>query len=153
MNKDSEEDHDQFKEELITVVTEGGEVIGERQSMMTRLLDLESVTVNDILIPRNEVICIDIENPIEQIIQELSGSPHTCYLLQGLLCQCAGCSSLATTRQTVDNKQLSKSDILRLAKEAYYVPEGTPLNKQLLNFQKERERFALVVDEYGDVGA
>jgi len=153
MNKDSEEDHDQLsKEELITVVTEGGEVIGERQSMMTRLLDLESVTVNDILIPRNEVICIDIENPIEQIIQELSSSPHTLLpIYKDSFANVLGVLHLRQLAKLLDNKQLSKSDILRLAKEAYYVPEGTPLNKQLLNFQKERERFALVVDEYGDV--
>ena len=120
--------------------------------MMTRLLDLESVTVNDILIPRNEVICIDIENPIEQIIQELSSSPHTLLpIYKDSFANVLGVLHLRQLAKLLDNKQLSKSDILRLAKEAYYVPEGTPLNKQLLNFQKERERFALVVDEYGDV--
>ena len=113
-------------------------MIGERQSMMTRLLDLESVTVNDILIPRNEVICIDIENPIEQIIEELSSSPHTLLpIYKDSFANVLGVLHLRQLAKLLDNKQLSKSDILRLAKEAYYVHEGTPINKQLLNFQKK----------------
>ena len=139
-------------EELKTVVNEGGVSAGERQNMMVRLLDLESVSVNDIMVPRSEIVGIDIEQDITDIIDQTSTSQHTLLpVYKGEINSVIGILHLRRLAKFLHSEEFNKADLLQLTREPYYVPEATPLHTQLLNFQKEKQRIALVVDEYGDV--
>ena len=139
-------------EELRTVVNEGAVSVGERQSMMVRLLDLESVTVNDIMVPRSEIVGIDIEADINDILDAASTSQHTLLpVYKESINNVLGILHLRRMARLVTMDAFTKADLMQLTREPYYVPEATPLHTQLLNFQKEKQRIALVVDEYGDV--
>ena len=139
-------------EELKTVVNEGAESVGERQSMMVRLLDLESVTVNDIMVPRSEIVGLDIESEMAEIIEQTATSQHTLLpVYKGDINNVLGILHLRRLARFIDAGEFNKADLMQLTRDTYYVPEATPLHTQLLNFQKEKQRIALVVDEYGDV--
>lgn len=139
-------------EELKTVVNEGAESVGARQSMMVRLLDLESVTVNDIMVPRSEIVGLDIESEMAEIIEQTGTSQHTLLpVYKGDINNVLGILHLRRLARFIDADQFNKADLMQLTRDTYYVPEATPLHTQLLNFQKEKQRIALVVDEYGDV--
>ena len=154
--RDSEGQSDQLSaEELRTVVSEGGHSVGERQAMLARILDLESVSVNDIMVPRNEMVCIDIDDDISDILAVASASQHTLLpIFKDNINNVIGILHLRRMVRLVKPAQdepFSRADLLALTREPYFVPEGTALHTQLLNFQKEKQRLALVVDEYGDI--
>jgi Mg2+/Co2+ transporter CorB len=140
------------REELRTVVHEAGSRIsGRYQQMLLSILDLEQVTVDDVMVPHNEIVGIDLTDEIGEIEGIISRSEHT---------------RLPVYEDDVDNvvgvlhlrrlanmapRSFDKTSIRELLDEPYFVPEGTPLSKQLIQFQRRRERVALVVDEYGDI--
>jgi len=140
-------------DELRTVVSEAGAMIPRRhQKMLTNILDLEKVTVNDIMIPRNEIAGIDMDNDWEDIIKTLRNSRHT--RLPVYRSDINNVIGLIHIRNTIDVLTKPDSDKLELMphiRNAYFVPENTPLNTQLLQFQQQKRRIGLVVDEYGDV--
>lgn len=140
-------------EELRTIVNEAGALIPRRnQSMLLSILDLESVTVEDVMIPRNEIVGIDINDSIDNILQTISSSPHTRLpLYQEELNNIVGVIHVRQILPLLQMTNPTKEDLLNLAREPYFIPESTVLNMQLLNFQKARHWMALVVDEYGDV--
>ena len=139
-------------EELKTVVNEGAVGVGERQSMMVRLLDLEQVNVNDIMVPRSEIVAIDIDDDLNDIINLVSTSQHTLLpVYKESVNNVIGILHLRRMVRLLQSEELNKADLMQLTREPYYVPEATPLHTQLLNFQKEKQRIALVVDEYGDL--
>ena len=139
-------------EELRTVVNEGVALPGEGQNMMLSILDLEKVSVDDIMVPRSEIIGIDIDDDITDILNQLAASQHTRLpVYRDDVNSILGMLHLRRLARFLQNEQINKAELLQLTEEPYYVPEGTPLNTQLINFQKERKRIALVVDEYGDV--
>ena len=152
LSERSEGDDQLTKDELITVVSEGARSVGERQTMMTRLLDLETLTVNDIMIPRTEMVCLDIDDNMADILARVAVSQYTLLpIYKDNFSNMLGVLHLRRLASLLDAKEFTKADLLQLAREPYYVPEATPLHIQLLNFQKEKQRFALVVDEYGDI--
>ncbi|HEC19455.1 MAG TPA: HlyC/CorC family transporter [Gammaproteobacteria bacterium] len=140
-------------EELRMVVTEAGAMIPRRhQMMLTNILDLEKVTVDDIMVPRNELVGIDISDDWEDILKQLTNSQHTRMpVYDGDINNVLGMIHVRNILQLLNQKETTKEDLLRWVRPAYFVPEGTPLNKQLLHFQREKRRSGLVVDEYGDV--
>nr|WP_298140085.1 HlyC/CorC family transporter [uncultured Pseudomonas sp.] len=140
-------------EELRSVVRESGhELPKNRQSMLLGILDLERVTVNDIMIPRNEVTGIDLEDDIETIISQLTTTTHTRLpLFRHDINQVEGIVHMRQIARLMNNDQLTKEALLAACNEPYFVPESTPLSTQLINFQKEKRRIGIVVDEYGDV--
>ncbi len=139
------------KEELKTVVNEGAVAVGERQRMMVRLLDLESVSVNDIMVPRSEIVGIDIDAELADIVNLASTSQHTLLpVYKESINNVLGILHLRRLARLLNAESFTKADLMQLTREPYYVPEATPLHTQLLNFQKEKQRIALVVDEYGD---
>lgn len=139
-------------EELKTVVNEGAVAVGERQNMLLRLLELESVSVNDIMVPRSEIVGIDIDDDMNDIINNASTSQHTLLpVYKENINNVLGILHLRRMARLLHSEEVSKADLMQLTREPYYVPEATPLHTQLLNFQKEKQRIALVVDEYGDV--
>ncbi|MDG2276842.1 MAG: HlyC/CorC family transporter [Pseudomonadales bacterium] len=151
-SKNDENDENLSTEELKTVVNEGAISAGERQNMMVRLLDLERVSVNDIMVPRHEIIGLDIDSDLIDLIDQTSSSQHTLLpVYKGEINNVIGILHLRRLAKFLHAEEFNKADLMQLTREPYYVPEATPLHTQLLNFQKEKQRIALVVDEYGDV--
>ena len=140
-------------DELRTVVNEAGALISRKyQSMLVSILDLEKVTVDDIMVPRNDISGIDIEDDMDDIVELLVHSQHTRLpLYRGDVDDVLGMLHLRKILQPLEHRELDKNWLLENASEPYFVPLGTPLNTQLRNFQRQRQRIGLVVDEYGDV--
>ncbi len=139
------------REELRTVVHEAGTMIPRRhQRMLLSILDLENVTIDDIMVPRNEIVGINLDLPINEIIDHLKHCQHTRLpVYRGSLDHVVGIVHVRRILRILDEDDLDTEKLAAIAREAYFVPEGTPLHKQMLNFQKLKKRSALVVDEYG----
>jgi Mg2+/Co2+ transporter CorB len=144
-------------DELRTVVNEGVSLAGQGQDMLLGILDLENVTVNDIMVPRGEIVGINIDEDMTEILNILANSQHTRLpVYKENINNCIGMLHLRRVarhlpRQAHSARQMTRADIMQLTDEPYFVPEGTPLHTQLRYFKKEKRRIALVVDEYGDV--
>lgn len=141
------------REELRTLVNESGSMLPKKhQDMLVSILDLEKVTVNDIMVPRNEVIGIDLDNDMDQIMRLLRTSQHTRLpVYRGDINNTVGLLHLRNASKLLQADEVNKSSLMQLCREPYFIPESTPLHTQLFNFQKERRRIGIVVDEYGDV--
>ena len=141
------------REELRTLVNEAGALIpAKHKDMLVSILDLEKVTVTDIMVPRNEVVGIDLDDDLDSILRLLRNSQHTRLpVFKGDINDIQGILHLRNTTKLLQKDDLNKNMILQLCTEPYFVPESTPLNTQLINFQKGRRRFGVVVDEYGEV--
>ena len=139
-------------EELRTVVHEAGSRISAQyRTMLLSILDLEKVTVDDVMVPHNEIIGIDLDDDDVEIEKTISGSQHTRLpVYRDNIDQVVGVLHLRRLANLA-TKELTKNTLQQLLTEAYFVPEGTPLSTQLVQFQRRRERIALVVDEYGDI--
>jgi len=153
ISSEQREQHSLSSEELRTVVNESGALLKSRdQDMLVGILDLENVTVEDIMIPRNELVGIDINNEWKRIQKQLTQSNHTRVLLyRDNIDDVVGYVHMRDALRLVSKEQFTKATLLRAVREIYFIPEGTPLNVQLLKFQRAKERIGLVVDEYGDI--
>jgi len=140
-------------EELRTVVREAGlGITRSRQNMLLGILDLEKMTVNDIMVPRNEAVGIDLENDMSFIINQLRSSHHTRLLVYtNDINKVSGIVHMRSIARLLTRGDLTKEALISACKEPYFIPESTPLHTQLFNFQKQKRRIAIVVDEYGDV--
>jgi len=140
------------REELRTVVHEAGSRISSRyRTMLLSILDLEKVTVDDVMVPHNEIVGIDLDDDDDEIETTISCSQHTRLpVYRDNIDQVVGVLHLRSLANLAQ-KEISKSNLQQLLSEPYFVPEGTPLSTQLVQFQRRRERIALVVDEYGDI--
>jgi Mg2+/Co2+ transporter CorB len=146
--------HSLSAEELRTVVLEAGVMIPKRhQTMLLGILELEEITVEDIMVPRNEVAGIDLEDDWEAIVAELNRSPYTRLLVyRDTIDQAIGFVHLRKVLNLMTQKpDFNRADLESLIREPYFIPEGASLTRQLLNFQQQKRRIGLVVDEYGDV--
>lgn len=141
------------REELRTVVHEAGTRISSRyRQMLISILDLEKMTVDDVMVPHNEITGIDINGDIEQIAVVIHKSEYTRLpVFQDNIDNVVGVLHLRRLANVIDTADFSKSLLEKLLTEPYFVPEGTPLSTQLVQFQKTRHRLAMVVDEYGDI--
>lgn len=142
------------REELRTVVKEAGSMIPKRhQQMLFGILDLEKVTVEDIMVPRNEVIGIDLETDRDEIESQLRNCRHTRIpLINSNLDNIIGVIHVRKIPELLEHPDEFNADaIMEKSVEPYYVPIGTPLHTQLSNFQREKRRLGFVVDEYGDI--
>ncbi|MFN3581303.1 MAG: HlyC/CorC family transporter [Pseudomonas sp.] len=140
-------------EELRTVVREAGlGITRSRQNMLLGILDLEKMTVNDIMVPRNEAVGIDMEDEMPSIVSQLRTCHHTRLpVYQGDINNVTGIIHMRSIARLLSRGELTKDALQAACKEPYFVPESTPLHTQLFNFQKQKRRIAIVVDEYGDV--
>ncbi|QSX34717.1 DUF21 domain-containing protein [Shewanella avicenniae] len=141
------------QEELRTVVHEAGALIPRRhQEMLLSILDLGKVAVEDIMVPRNELYAINVNDDFKSINKQIINSPYTRVLLyRDTIDDAVGFVHMRDALRLQAKEQFTKSSLLRAVKELYFIPEGTPLNVQLANFQKNKEHLGLVVDEYGDI--
>ena len=140
------------REELRTVVFEAGARISTRyRSMLLSILDLEKVTVDDVMVPHNEIIGIDLDDTATEIEHIIANSEHTRLpVYRDTIDQVVGILHLRKLANLA-RSEINATTLTRLLDEPYFVPEGTPLSTQLVQFQRRRERTAMVVDEYGDI--
>ena len=140
------------QEELRTVVFEAGARISTRyRSMLLSILDLEQVSIDDVMVPHNEIVGIDLDDEVEEIGEIIANSEHTRLpVYRDSIDQVIGILHLRKLANLAETG-INKAALQRLLSEPYFVPEGTPLSTQLVQFQRRRERIALVVDEYGDI--
>ncbi|HSD53177.1 MAG TPA: HlyC/CorC family transporter [Burkholderiales bacterium] len=142
-------------DELRTVVAESSTVIPHRhQRMLMSILDLERMNVEDIMVPRTEIAGLDLTDEWDDLLAQLRDSRHTRLpVYEGGLDHLIGILHMKKVARLLARGELNRERLRALARERepYYVPEGTTLNEQLLQFQRQRRRLAFVVDEYGDV--
>ncbi len=141
------------REELRSVVNEGGALIPQRhQQMLLSILDLEKVTVEDIMIPRNEIVGIDLEQDWDDIIKQLATTQHTRLpIFRSDIDNVVGLLHVRNLLGPLRRGELSREHLMEVIREPYFIPEATPLNHQLMQFQQQRRRIGLVVNEYGDI--
>lgn len=153
VNKSSVERDVLSQEELRSVVHESSGLLPiEHKSMLIGLLDLEKARVEDILVPKSEIVGIDIELPWYEILDQLETAQHTRMpLYKGSIDNLIGVVHLRSVLNLALEEELNLENLLDIAEEPYFIPEGTPLNVQISNFQKIKKRSAFVVDEYGEL--
>lgn len=140
-------------EELRTVVNEAGGLIPRRhQSMLLSILELEEITVDDIMVPRNEITGINVNDDWKAIMRQLTHAPHgRMVLYRDSIDEVVGMLRVREAYRMMVENEFNKENLLRAADEVYYIPEGTPLNVQMLKFQRNKQRIGMIVDEYGDI--
>jgi Mg2+/Co2+ transporter CorB len=140
-------------EELRTILAESGALLPrKRHEIMMRVLELGEITVEDIMIPQNEVVGIDLEDDWERIAATIRDSGYTRLpVYREAIDNVVGVLHVKRLVQAPGRDSLTKESLEALLDEPYFVPEGTPLNKQLVQFQRSRQRTGFVVDEYGDI--
>lgn len=140
-------------EEFRTLVHEAGALIPpRRQQMLLSILDLETVRVNDIMVPRNEIIGIDLDDDIRDIEAIMRTSQHTRLpVWKGNINNIIGVLHMRNAAKILAQDEFNKAELLQVTREPYFIPETAQLHNQLFNFQTEQRRIAMVVDEYGNV--
>jgi len=144
--------HSLSQEELRTIVHEaGGRISNRYRRMLISILDLEKVTVDDVMVPHNEIIGIDLDDDISDIERIVEESEHTRLpVYRDNIDQVVGILHMRRLA-TLAQRSFDQDTLIELLDEPYFVPEGTPLSTQLVQFQRRRKRIALIVDEYGDI--
>ena len=140
-------------EELRTLVDETkGKFSNDYKKMLLRILDLEQVTVEEVMVPRNEIFGIDMNESWENILGRLFECPYSFVpLFEDDINHVKGMLNLRRVLIALQQKQLDKKSLLALAEEIYFVPQEATANQQLLNFRNQNYTIGLVVDEYGDI--
>jgi Mg2+/Co2+ transporter CorB len=145
--------HQFTSEELRTVVDEAGALIPRRhQRMLLNILDLEKATVDDIMIPRNDIVGIDVGWELPKITELLSSRLYTRMpVFREDIGDVIGILHVRSVLPGLIKGDITREMLIASTEEPYFIPEGTPLNTQLINFQRQKKRIGLVVDEYGDI--
>ena len=127
-------------EELRTIVREAGILIPQRhQKMLINILDLENVTVNDIMVPRNEVTAIDLDKSVDEIIEQFSHCQHTRLpVYKSSIENIIGVIHIRRIPRILNEKEITKESLMSIMPDCYFVPSGTPLHVQMLNFQRKK---------------
>ena len=138
--------------ELRTLVTEGGKISNDHQRMLVNILDLEQASVQDVMVPRGEIIGIDLDDDWVDILSQLSQTVYTRLpVYRESIDNVVGMLHIRAVISKLSLGGLRFEDLQRSVLRPYFVPEGTSLTRQLLEFQSKERRMALVVDEYGDI--
>jgi len=140
-------------EEIRTLILESSSFMPKKHvAILLNLFDLEAITVNDVMVPRNHIEAVDIGAPIEQIRQQIATAHHRRLLVyRGRLDEVVGTLRVRDVLNLVQNDELTGEKLGAVVREPYFVPAGTPLFSQLQSFQEHQDRLSLVVDEYGEL--
>jgi Mg2+/Co2+ transporter CorB len=140
-------------EELRTLVLEGGAFIPTRhQRVLLNLLDLEKSTVDDVMVPRNQIEAVDISDPIEHIMRQIATCYHTRLpVYEGALDNIIGILHVRKVLHVMQGGEFGNDALRAIMREPYFVPSGTPLFTQIQHFQENQRRIGMVVDEYGEL--
>lgn len=146
--------HSLSPEELQTLINEAtSQLPAHYRSMLSSVLQLESVTVEDVMVPKQDIFAIDLEQPFEEILKQLQKSPYTRVpLYRGSLDEeLIGILNLRRALPLLMRADVSLKDLVKITRPAYFIPETTSLSVQLGKFNQKKRRMALIVDEYGDL--
>ena len=140
-------------EEIRTIVLESSNFLPKKHvSILLNLFDLQTITVDDVMVPRNHIEALDINASLDVLRQQIATSHHRRLLVyRGSLDDVVGTLRVRDVLNLLQNEELTKDKLRGLMRESYYVPAGTPLFSQLQNFQEQQDRMSLVVDEYGEL--
>jgi Mg2+/Co2+ transporter CorB len=140
-------------EEIRTILLESANFMPKKHvSILLNLLDLESITVDDVMVPRNHLEAVDLAAPLQQIKHQIATAHHRRLLVyRGNLDDVVGTLRVRDVLNLVENEELTKERLQEIIREPYFVPAGTPLFSQIQNFQEHQDRMSLVVDEYGEL--
>jgi Mg2+/Co2+ transporter CorB len=140
-------------EEIRTIVLESSNFLPKKHvSILLNLFDLQAITVDDVMVPRNHIEAFDFDAPLDVLRHQIGTSHHRRVLLyHSHLDEMLGTLRVRDVLNLVQNEELTKDKLRELVREPYYVPAGTPLFSQLQNFQEQQDRLSLVVDEYGEL--
>lgn len=140
-------------EELRTIVLESSNILPKKHgAILLNLFDLEEITVDDVMVPRNQIEAINLSAPLEEIIQQLTTSHHRRVVAHtGHLDEIAGTVRIRHALNLLHRDELTEASLRKLAREPFFVLSGTPLFTQLQNFQESQDRLGLIVDEYGEL--
>ena len=140
-------------EELRALVREANVLIpASHQDMLLAILDLEKVTVDEVMVPRNRIEGVDLDTDWDDIVRQLTGGRYTRLpAYRGSLDNVVGIVHIRRVLNLMHENRLDRAAFDQLIVEPYFIPAGTPLNTQLLNFKQVKRRLGLVVDEYGDI--
>jgi len=140
------------RDELRTLFTEGGHISDDHQRMLVNILDLEQASIEDVMVPRGEIVGIDLDDDWTDILSQLTQTVYTRLpVYRESIDNVVGLLHIRTIISKLSLGGLSFEDLQRSVRRPYFVPEGTSLTRQLLEFQGKERRMALVVDEYGDI--
>lgn len=139
-------------EELRTLVLEGGQISNAHQRMLINILDLKKAVVDDVMVPRGEIVGIDLDDDWDVILQQLTQTIYTRLpVYRDNIDQVEGLLHIRTIVSKLSHRSLTYEDLKTSVRKPYFIPEGTSLTRQLLEFQHKERRMGLVVDEYGDI--
>jgi len=140
------------REELRTLLQEGGQISNDHQRMLVNILDLEQAKVDDIMVPRQEIVGIDLDEDWNEILSQLSQTLYTRMpVFRGTIDHVEGMLHIRSVIAKLSMGGLTFDELKRSVRAPYFIPEGTSLMQQLLEFQSRGRRMGLVVDEYGDI--
>jgi Mg2+/Co2+ transporter CorB len=139
-------------EELKTLVLEAGHFIRKKhQTMLLNLFDLETITVDDVMVPRGQIEAIDLDDEDDIIRNQLLTCYHTRLpVYRGTLDNVIGIIHVRKVLNQLRSGEITSAVLEKIMRDPYFVPSGTPLFSQLQLFQENRERVGLIVDEYGE---
>jgi magnesium and cobalt exporter, CNNM family len=136
----------------VAVKETSGLIPDSHRDMLLSILDLEKVSVDDIMVPRSEIIGIDLEDDWHDTLQLITNLSYTRIpIFSGNIDNLVGTAMLRRILPLLLKDQFDADSLVDLTREGYFIPEGTPLTTQLINFRKNKRRIAFVVDEYGDI--
>ncbi len=140
-------------DEVRTIVLESSNFLPKKHvTILLNLFDLEAITVDDVMVPRNHIEAVDLASPLEEIRQQIATSHHRRLLVyRGTLDEVIGTLRVRDVLNQMQNEELTKEALEEIIREPYFVPAGTPLFSQMQNFQEHQDRVSLVVDEYGEL--
>lgn len=140
-------------EELRSLVLDSGQFMPKKHlSILVNLFDLEAITVEDVMTPRSQIETINLEDPLDAILNQIATSYHTRLpAFRGDVGNIAGILHMRRVLRPMQAGDVTLEALEGLLQEAYFVPAGTPAFTQLQYFQENQQRIALVVDEYGEL--
>ena len=140
-------------EEIRTIVLESSNFMPKKHvSILLNLFDLEAITVDDVMVPRNQIEAVDLDAPLEEITQQITTAYHRRLLVyRGQLDEIVGTLRVRNALNLMQQGEFTRDSMRDVMRDAHFVPSGTPLFSQLQNFQKQQNRISLVVDEYGEL--
>ncbi|MEO8847590.1 MAG: CNNM domain-containing protein [Casimicrobiaceae bacterium] len=140
------------QEEVRSLVLEGQYFRGKHRTLISNLFDLETITVDDVMTPRNQIHGIDMAAKSSLLRQQLATSYHSRVpVFNDTLDDIVGILPIKQVVGLPLDDEIDAEHLMPLVRPAYFVPAGTPLLTQLTQFQADRQRLALVVDEYGEL--
>ncbi|RUM91335.1 MAG: magnesium/cobalt efflux protein [Thiomicrospira sp.] len=154
VKRNNPDSHSLSREELQTLINEAtGRLPKQYRTMLSGIMQLESITVEDVMIPKQDIYGIDVNQPIEEIVKRIVKSPFTRIPVyrDNLDEDILGVINLRKALPLLTKPDLSLKDLIKATRPGYFIPETTTLNIQLSHFNKHKRHMALIVDEYGNL--